>query len=115
MKKMINPKHELKMLEQLKNIYEKPEAVIKANRFRQIVFIILSVTLMFTGMFLSKIGVTQGFCDILVCLSGVSFAYFVFYYSMRSSNEIISRYTDLDKELLNDRITELTKYSNKAE
>ena len=104
---MQNPKQESKLLAQLERIYVDPEGVARENRVRVAVFSIAGIALMALGMYLSKSGVIQGLCDILVCLSGVFLAYAFMYYTMNQTNPLLKQYTRLDREQLKGRISTL--------
>ena len=104
---MQNPKQESKILAQLEKIYVDTEGVARGNRFRIAVFSVAGIALMALGMYLSKSGVIQGLCDILVCLSGVCLAYAGFYYGMNRTNPLLKQYTRLDREQLAERISTL--------
>jgi len=104
---MQDPKQESKMLAQLEKIYVDPESVTRGNRLRIVMFSVAGIALMALGMYLSKIGVIQGLCDILVCLSGVFLAYASVHYGMNRTNPLLKQYTRLDRELLTERISRL--------
>ena len=102
-----DPKQECKLLTQLERVYTDTERVARSNLVLTGVFTIAGISLMILGMYLSKSGVIQGLCDILVCLSGFCLAYAFFYYGMNRTNPLLKRYTQLDREQLAERISTL--------
>ena len=104
---MQNPQHESKALTHLKSVYFDAEGVARANRVRTLIFAIAGIALMALGMYLSKSGVIQGLCDILVCLSGVCLAYAGFHLGMNRTNPLLTEYTRLDRERIEQRISNL--------
>ena len=106
---MSNTKQELKMLHQLEKTYCDPKGISESNKIKKLAFLITSISLIFAGLYLFNIGVDQVICFILACISGICFAFFGFYHSMDFTNKALITYTKLDKDLLHDRITQLTK------
>lgn len=106
---MQNPKQESKILAQLEKVYLDPDGAARENRVRTVVFSVGAVVLLTLGMFLSKAGVIQGLCDILVCLSGVFSAYAFLHYFMNRTHPLLRKYTRLDEEQLRERIYTLKK------
>jgi hypothetical protein len=106
---MQNPKQESKILAEIEKIYLDADGAARANRARTLVFSIAGVASMGLGMYLSKSGVIQGLCDILVCLSGVFLAYAFLHFYMNQTNPLLRKYTQLDQEKLRERISTLKK------
>ena len=104
---MKNPQKERKILIYIKNIYENPEVIVRANRVRMVAYALVGVGLIALGMHLSKSGVVQGFCDILICLSGLCLAFAAFHREANAANPILTEYTHLDRERLERRISTL--------
>jgi hypothetical protein len=104
---MQNPKQESKILAHLEEIYIDTEGAARRTRVRIAVFSVASIALMALGMYLSKLGVIQGLCDILICLSGFCLAYAAFYYGMNRTIPFLKEYTRLDQEQLTERIAKL--------
>ena len=104
---MQNSQQESKILVQLERIYVDTEGVARTNRVRMIIFAFAGISLMALGMYLSKSGVIQGLCDILVCLSGVCLTYACFYLGMNRTNSLLKQYTRLDQEQLAERLSRL--------
>ena len=63
---MQNPKQESKILAQLEKVYLDADGAARENRIRTLVFSVAGVASMGLGIYLSKTGVIQGLCDILV-------------------------------------------------
>lgn len=106
---MQNSKQESKILAELEKIYLDADGAARANRVRTVMFSVVGVASMGLGMYLSKSGVIQGLCDILVCLSGVFLAYAFLHHWMNRTNPLLRKYTRLDQEQLRERISMLKK------
>lgn len=106
---MQNPKQESKILAQIEKVYLDADGAARENRVRTLVFLVGAVVLLTLGIYLSKSGVIQGLCEILVCLSGVFWAYAFFHYFMNRTHPLLRKYTRLDQEQLRERISALKK------
>ena len=106
---MQNSKQENKILTQLEKIYSDSNNLMRSNRIKMISFFAVGIALITLGIYLSDLGVVQGFCDILICISGVFIAFASFYYSSNQTAPLLKEYTSLDTDKISKRITELNQ------